>query len=398
MRVAGAVKKAGAALGAALGGASAGVTLQAVGPALLQAVAALLLAVAEGPALLQAVAGLLLAVAVGPALLQAVAGLLLAVPVGPALLQAAAAAAALLLAVAVGPALLQAVAALLLAVAVGPALLQAVAGLLLAVPVGPALLLAVAALLLAVAVGPALLQAVAGLLLAVPVGPALLQAAAALLLVVADLGHPRQRSIYTGDEDKDDQRLCVVEHKAIRCLCQGLVQQHCRRLRPTWQLESFMKGHHLNCHLESRCCQPGYHPKRLCCRDTFWMESFNHQLLTYLPKRIHFHTNTFKMWMNLAVIDWNENTQRASTSHGEYLDVRRPDHHSTYNVLKKKTFQFVRNIWNAYILKNISSLHSFEEEDDAIDELMSPDDSTLLDGEYVDSESEEYQEDNDNDA
>ena len=78
--MAGAVKKAGAALGAALGGASAGVTLQAVGPALLQAVAALLLAVAEGPALLQAVAGLLLAVAVGPALLQAVAGLLLAVP------------------------------------------------------------------------------------------------------------------------------------------------------------------------------------------------------------------------------------------------------------------------------------------------------------------------------
>ena len=59
--MAGAVKKA----GAALGGASAGVTLQAVGPALLQAVATLLLAAAEGPALLQAVAGLLLAVAVG---------------------------------------------------------------------------------------------------------------------------------------------------------------------------------------------------------------------------------------------------------------------------------------------------------------------------------------------
>ena len=38
---------------------------------------------------------------------------------------------------------------------------------------------------------------------------------------------------------------------------------------------------------------------------------------------------------------------------------------------------------------------SFEEEDDAIDKLMSPDDSKLLDGEYVDSESEEYQEDDD---
>ena len=38
---------------------------------------------------------------------------------------------------------------------------------------------------------------------------------------------------------------------------------------------------------------------------------------------------------------------------------------------------------------------SLEEEDDAIDELVSPDDS---DGEYVDSESEEYQEDDDNDS
>ena len=32
---------------------------------------------------------------------------------------------------------------------------------------------------------------------------------------------------------------------------------------------------------------------------------------------------------------------------------------------------------------------SFEEEDDAIDELMSPNDSSFLDGEYVDSESED---------
>ena len=34
------------------------------------------------------------------------------------------------------------------------------------------------------------------------------------------------------------------------------------------------------------------------------MESFNHQLLIYLPKRIHFHTKTFEMRMNLAVMDW----------------------------------------------------------------------------------------------
>ena len=40
------------------------------------------------------------------------------------------------------------------------------------------------------------------------------------------------------------------------------------------------------------------------CRDTYWVESFNHQLLTYLPKRIHFGTTTFCMRMNLALCDW----------------------------------------------------------------------------------------------
>ena len=111
------------------------------------------------------------------------------------------------------------------------------------------------------------------------------------------------------------------------------------------------------------------------CRDTYWVELFNHQLLTYLPKRIHFHTKTFEMRMNLAVsdglgecsacsvcvmrlcnhINQNENCQRMATSHHEYTDVRRPDHHSTYNVLVKKTYRFVNNIWSMYVLRNITS-------------------------------------------
>eukprot|EP00731_Ephydatia_muelleri_P033586 Em0033g2a len=92
------------------------------------------------------------------------------------------------------------------------------------------------------------------------------------------------------------------------------------------------------------------------------LSRFNHQLLTYLPKRIHFHTKTFEMRMNLAVMDWNENCQRMATSHHEYTDVRRPDHHSTYNVLVKKT-----------ILQ--------DDEDD--DEMVLPDDAAMYDGDYV---------------
>ena len=40
------------------------------------------------------------------------------------------------------------------------------------------------------------------------------------------------------------------------------------------------------------------------CRDTYWVESFNHMLLTYIPKRIHFGTRTFEMCMYLALLDW----------------------------------------------------------------------------------------------
>lgn len=39
-------------------------------------------------------------------------------------------------------------------------------------------------------------------------------------------------------------------------------------------------------------------------RDTYWVESFNHQLLCYLSKRIHYSTATYRMRMNLAVLDW----------------------------------------------------------------------------------------------
>ena len=54
------------------------------------------------------------------------------------------------------------------------------------------------------------------------------------------------------------------------------------------------------------------------CRDTFWVESFNHHLLTYLPKRIHFRTDTFKMCMRLAVLDW---VSLVTSLHGIFLYI-----------------------------------------------------------------------------
>ena len=106
------------------------------------------------------------------------------------------------------------------------------------------------------------------------------------------------------------------------------------------------------------------------CRDTFWVESFNHQLLSYLPKRIHFGTRTFVMRMYLAVMDWvnkegggvifctfcdlmfflqNENTQRSYTSERFCPVLRRPDRHIASKVLVAKKFNFVRNVWQKYV-------------------------------------------------
>eukprot|EP00731_Ephydatia_muelleri_P001711 Em0001g1711a len=177
------------------------------------------------------------------------------------------------------------------------------------------------------------------------------------------------------------------------------------------------EGDHQSCSSESPCQQPGYVPKRKpltmpaaisayeaalrktliyknadschLCRDTYWVESFNHQLLTYLPKRIHFHTKTFEMRMSLAVMDWNENCQRMATSHHEYTDVRRPDHHSTYNVLVKKTYRFVNNIWSMYVLRNITSQQILQDDEDD-DDMVLPDDAAMYDGDYVDSEDDDY--------
>ena len=141
------------------------------------------------------------------------------------------------------------------------------------------------------------------------------------------------------------------------------------------------------------------------CRDTFWVESFNHQLLTYAPKRIHFSTSTFLMRLNLAVMDWvgvvhvhvsiyrhvhtvwvltvhpcivlynvhvhsvytyssaycilytqNENVNRAHTSACKVRDLRRPDRRTAMKALVQKTFKFVDVLWEMYISRNRESL------------------------------------------
>eukprot|EP00731_Ephydatia_muelleri_P037040 Em0385g1a len=125
------------------------------------------------------------------------------------------------------------------------------------------------------------------------------------------------------------------------------------------------------------------------CRDTYWIESFNHQLITYLSKRVHFGDDTFVIRMNLAVLDWNENVQRAATSHRVYLNARRPDRQAPSRVLRPKTFNFVEHIWEAYIHLNkqcTNVVQGDEEEGSNDDGFLVP---GLEDGDFVDDDDDD---------
>ncbi|KAL5505457.1 hypothetical protein EMCRGX_G006890 [Ephydatia muelleri] len=98
--------------------------------------------------------------------------------------------------------------------------------------------------------------------------------------------------------------------------------------------------------------------------------------------------------MNLAVLDWNENVQRAATSHRFYLNSRRPDHCAPSHVLVSKTFKFVQNIWDAFLDMNRQSILPVldGDEEDAIDGEslfmpgVEPEDGDFIDGDEDDDE------------
>jgi hypothetical protein len=171
-------------------------------------------------------------------------------------------------------------------------------------------------------------------------------------------------------------------------------------------IPSHYQGDHSSCHSTSACHMPRYTPSKVeltdpqavqtltktlrgtyifrnaqefCrCRDTFSVESFNHMILTYVPKRIHFSTRTFKMKMNLAVLDWTENVNRAHTSQRRVADLRRPDRRTHMKVLVEKTFKFVDMLWASYICNNRTDLRPLVEDEEEEDDEELIEDGVLV--------------------
>jgi hypothetical protein len=119
--------------------------------------------------------------------------------------------------------------------------------------------------------------------------------------------------IFTGDVAVD----VFSQGRVSRCTCTG----QCGTVEVPEQLHSLIENV----------------PEHYMCPDTYWAESFNHQLLTYLPKQIHFSTATFEMR--------NENVNCPSTSERQVRNLCRPDRHSPIKVLVKKSYRFMEKVW-----------------------------------------------------
>ena len=85
------------------------------------------------------------------------------------------------------------------------------------------------------------------------------------------------------------------------------------------------------------------------CLDTHYVESFNNALLQYQDIRICFGLNSYKMRINFAILDWNENINRSKTSEREVPYKRNPTKTYMVPVKRRKTFNFKDNIWNSWL-------------------------------------------------
>lgn len=82
------------------------------------------------------------------------------------------------------------------------------------------------------------------------------------------------------------------------------------------------------------------------CIDTHYVESYNNACLIYHDKRISFGKQEYKRRSNMAILNWNENVDRDFSSVSLVEDVRNPRRQTGKKVLKPKTCNFVKLLWN----------------------------------------------------
>jgi hypothetical protein len=85
------------------------------------------------------------------------------------------------------------------------------------------------------------------------------------------------------------------------------------------------------------------------CKNTHYVESFNNSALQYVDKRIAFGEASYKLRINLSIMDWNEHVGRPVTSTSTVIDIRRPRKKSARPVHTRKTYAFRDTIWNTWI-------------------------------------------------
>jgi hypothetical protein len=104
------------------------------------------------------------------------------------------------------------------------------------------------------------------------------------------------------------------------------------------------------------------------------MESFNNVALVYIDKRIHFKNTMYLIRIGLAILDWNENIDRPTTSVRHYMQAGMDMDRQGKRVLKPKTFDFVVQVWNEYV-QALNQGIAGEGDDDIEEEDIDSDDN-----------------------
>ena len=109
--------------------------------------------------------------------------------------------------------------------------------------------------------------------------------------------------------------------------------------------------------------------------STHYVESFNNVALIYLDKRIHFRNTMYLMRINLAILDWNENVDRPVSSIRYYAQPGMNMQRQGKRVLKPKTFAFVEEVWQEFVILLEAGV-VVDDEEDVEDEQVDTDDDS----------------------
>ncbi|CAH1242563.1 Hypp6844 [Branchiostoma lanceolatum] len=86
-------------------------------------------------------------------------------------------------------------------------------------------------------------------------------------------------------------------------------------------------------------------------KDTHYVESFNNAMLVYHDKRICFGRTNYLLWVNLAILDWNDYADREITSVWFDENAANTRKQQPKKQLVRKAYKLRKDVWRLFAQK-----------------------------------------------